>query len=416
MTPIETTLAEETAQQWLSEGVIEPVHRRLPWTNNLVFVAKKDGSSRMCVDCTPVNDVTKDFEWPLPRLQDIRHRTMGASWFSRLDLKSAFFRIGVPQSWRWATSFEVRGRQYQFRKMPFGLKTAPAVFQRYMDHVLADFSGWCVCYIDDILISAETRTELADRTARVLRKLKRSGAEVSHGKCEYEKQGLLFAGMWIYAGGTGPNHDKVRDILATPVPRTKEQKQSALGLVSYLRDHIPLVSHLTAELYPNEKEERLTDTEYEKQWRRLLTHVSRHVTTLSCWNESLPADLYTDASGSALSAMVIQNGRIVALTSRKLTPAESRYSATDREHLALVQAAKKFPLFLHRRGAATRVHSDHAALINRDMSQMTPRQTRWATLVNQWIPTLQHVKGKNNPADFPSRWPVDLLGGQISCT
>jgi hypothetical protein len=399
----------------LGERVVERCGRRLPWTNNVVFVAKASGAIRVCIDCTPANKVTADFDWPLPRLQDLRHHIRGRKWFTRLDLVSAFFRITVPEKYRWLTAYTSEGTDYQFRKMPFGLKTAPAVFQRFMDHILAECKNYAWCYMDDILISATTRNELRRRQDKVLEILKRAGCTVNQEKSEYERQSLLFAGMWIFSNGVGPNFKKLRDVLNLECPTTKPEKQSALGLVSYLRDHIPLASHLTAELYPG-KGTLLSDDEYEAAWHRLCQHIAHAACTLGHWQDDVDAQLYTDASKRAIGIILIQDRRIIALGSRKLTTAEAKYSTTDRERLGLVYATQKFRLFLHRRKGTTEVFSDHKALLSPKGDKDMPRQARWIELVKYWIPNLKHVKGKDNPADYLSRWDVSGFGGQIKTT
>ena len=411
LTPIEQQQLRAQTTAWLHAGVVER-EPRIVWVNNPVMVAKKNGAIRVCIDCTPANRVTKDYDWPLPRLQDVRHHVAGASWFSRLDLKDAFFRISIPVAWRELTAFECDNVKYQFKRMPFGLKTAPAVFQRFMDHTLSQFKPFCFWYIDDILVHASTLKELRIRTRQVKDQLKNQGHKINEDKSEYEKRGLLFAGVWVYGGGTGPNLVKVRDVLALAPPRTKPELQSALGLVSYLRDHIPLASFLTAALNPK-KDEPINLQELAALWRRLLEHVRHAITTLAPWNESEDANLYTDSSGYATAAVLIQNGRIVALASRKLTPAETRYSATDREHLSLALAATRFKLFLHRRRGRTQVWNDHEALLNRKIDDMSPRQCRTWEAIGQWIPNLRHVPGKSNPADFFSRCALEINGGQI---
>lgn len=408
--PTERGHLRSQTSTWLQKGVVEKCGP-LPYVNNTVFVAKASGAIRVCIDCTPANQVTKDFDWPLPRLQDLRHHLPGARWFSRMDLSDAFFRISVPAKWRHLTAYRCDGQNYWFRRMPFGLKTAPAVFQRYMDHILAPVREYCFWYIDDVLVFGQSRLEVRQRTERVKQLLLRHGNQVSEGKSEYEKQGLLFAGMWVYHKGMGPNHKKVAQVLALPPPTTKVEKQSALGLVSYLRDHIPLASHFTSMLSTSEAN-TITTEEYHGEWERLRQHIARAITTLGEWDEEQDADLFVDASKSGCAGILIQNGRIIAVVSRKLTPAETRYSATDREQLGLLLAAKKLRLFLHRPLGTTRVWTDHAALLGRKTTDMTPRQARWHTIVHQWITNTCHVRGKNNPADFPSRWGLET-GGQI---
>ena len=412
VTTREQTWLDAQVKAWRQLGVIEPRPMQ-PLNNNLVFVAKSNGSIRTCVDCTPVNKVTVNYDWPLPRLQDVWRKHLGQRFYSRIDLKDAFFRIKVPTQYRQYTAFTSRGQQYQFRRMPFGLKTAPAIYQQFMDTCLAEFSEWATWYIDDILIGANTLAQLKVREAAVRRKLKSIGCQINEEKSESRKTALVFTGIYLFGRGVGPNLKQVRKLLEVPAPTTKKDMQSALGLVSYLRDFIPLVSHFTGQLYPGDKPSSLTPDEYEKQWKRLLQHVQSAANTLRHWKEDDVADLYTDASGHALGVIIIQNGKVVGLSSRKLTPAETRYSATDREHLALVHAAKRFKPMLHRVGPMTRVWSDHAALIGRKGADLTPRQARWQELVANWIPEARHVKGSTNPADIVSRWPVEIFGGAI---
>lgn len=409
--PEQETILREQVTRWHSKGIIERANG-LPWVNNTVFAAKKNGQIRTCIDCTPANKVTEDFDWPLPKLQDLRHAAKGAQWFSRLDLRDAFFRISVPAKWRRLTAFSAGGQDWQFVRMPFGLKTAPAVFQRFMDHHLRDFISFLFWYIDDVLVFADTKEELRRRTVIAKQRLRQIGCEVNEEKSEYESKGLLFAGIWINGNGIGPNAGKLRQVLSLPPPRTKVEKQSALGLVSYLRDHIPLASLLTASLSTG-KANDISDDEYAKEWNHLLKHIARNVTTLTHWSQDEDADLYTDASNQGAAAVLMQKGRIVMVASRKLTPAETRYSATDREALGLLLAADKFRLMLHRPRGVTQVWSDHSALLGRKLQDMTPRQYRWHMKITQWITNLKHVKGKDNPADYFSRWAVAGLGGQI---
>lgn len=130
LSPREQGLLRAQVREWLRDGVVEPTPHSVAWTNNLVFVAKKNGDTRVCVDCTPANEVTADLGWPLPRLQDMRHRLGGAQRLTRIDLRNAFFRIRVPAKYRYLTSFRSDGRTYWFVRMPFGLKTAPEVLDR----------------------------------------------------------------------------------------------------------------------------------------------------------------------------------------------------------------------------------------------------------------------------------------------
>ena len=321
----------------------------------------------------------------------------------KFNAKDAFFRIRIPVGYRHLTAFQVRGQAYQFRRMPFGLKTAPATYQRFMDWGLSALDWCCYWYIDDVLIFANTPKDLIHREGLVRKKLREMGTEIAEQKSVGKQKSLLYAGLWVTGIGIGPNLSKVREILAIKAPTTKAEAQSALGLVSYLRDFIPLATHFTAQLYPDQQGLKLSDAEYASQWSRLKQHLASSLTINHHWRDDVDADVYTDASQHAIGVVVLQEGKIVCLASRKLTPAETRYSATDREHLGLVYCADKFKLILHQNQATTRVWSDHSALLGRKAADLTPRQARWLEKCRTWIPNLLHVPGKRNPADFVSR-------------
>jgi hypothetical protein len=297
--------------------------------------------------------------------------------------------------------------------MPFGLKTAPAVFQRFMDWGLCSFSEWALWYIDDILITATSLSQLRQRERLVRSKLQEMKCTINEDKSETEKEALLFTGLWVTREGVGPNLKHVQSLKELPAPHTKAEAQSALGLVSYLRDFVPLVGHFTALLYPDKQGLRLDKVAYEKQWELLIKHLVSAISITHHWKEGVDADLYTDASQYALGVVLIQEGNLVAVASRKLSPAESRYSATDREHLGLVFAAEKFRVILHQSSAKTRVWSDHEALLSRRPDKLTPRQARWNTFVRAWMPKVEHVRGKCNPADFVSRWRMEGVGAKF---
>lgn len=402
LTPIQDELVRAQAKAWLAEKVIEPIPPP-PWWNNTVLASKKDGRTRVCIDCTPANLVTRDFDWPLPRLQDLRFFVQEGRHFSRIDLKDAFFRIQVPRRYRHLTAFLAGAQHYQFRRMPFGLKTAPATFQRFMDHGLAALQGRAYWYMDDILIKGKTEQELRHHETLVRRQLRVMGCAINETKSTSRQRTLLFAGLTVTEKGLGANPELVRTLENLEPPSNKPEAQSALGLVSYLRDFIPLIGHFTAMLYPDKNGLRLPAPEYQKEWRRLMRHIQEAMVSINHWKPGVHATLFTDASQYALGAIILQDGRIVAACGRKLSASESRYSATDREHLGLVEAASKLKIFLHQNQSRVDTYTDHSALITRKWLDLTPRQARWALKVATWIPNLTHVRGKDNPADFLSR-------------
>lgn len=412
LSSIQETQAVKQALDWLARGIVEKISNP-PLVNNLVLALKGNGQIRVCVDCTPANKVTEDLDWAMPRLQDLRYFVKGTQWFARIDLSDAFFRLLIPVQYRHLTAFRAGGQTYQFKRMPFGLKTAPAHFQRYMDWGLSEYTGWAFWYLDDILIKGTTLSELRQRERAIRARLKQMGSTVNETKSETGKTSLRFAGLWVTGVGIGPDLRKVYELLNIPAPTTKAEAQSALGLVSYLRDFIPLVTHFTAMLHPDKNGLRLGQDDYARQWSLLLRHLANAWTINHHWKEGIPADLYTDASLTGLGVILIQGGKVVALAARKLSSAETRYSATDREHLGLVYAAEKFRIILHQPDSPVRVWTDHNALLSRKREGLLPRQARWTEIITAWIPKLNHVKGMDNPADFISRWRLATVGAEL---
>lgn len=403
LSPLEQDWLRQTLTQWRSEGSIQPGFAL--WAANPVFVQKKDGRIRVCADYRPVNAALADFEWPMPRIQDIRHWVKGYTWFARIDLTNAFHRITVAPEHRDLTALWTPWGQVVFTVMEFGLKTAPAFFQRYMDTTLQGEQN-SLPYMDDTLIRARSRSELRHTTRRILYKLRGAGSTPNDAKSKYDAQALTFCGLNITPAGIDPPPG-IAELRHVPCPYTKKDRLSALGLVNYFREHLEGLSHLTPLLYPDQQN-RTRSNEYETDWLTLLERVTNAI-SLTHFRDEAPATLFTDASKWGTGAVLVQNGKVVALTSRSLTPAQSRYSTTDREQLSLVHAAEKFKVYLHRNQQTT-LANDHRALLNR-RKELTPRQERWRTIVLSMTHNLRYEPGASNPADFLSRKGAALAGG-----
>lgn len=383
-------------QEWVREGVIARVSQGFPI--QLVFVAKKNGATRVCGDYRPINDATEEFKWPLPRLQDLRHWIRGFQWFAVIDLKDAFHRISVhPDYRRWCCYFTPWGL-YELRKMTFGLTSAPAYFQRYLDSLLQQHQLYAIWYQDDILIAGMTKQETMTRLRAVQATLESGGNVINWDKSSLPAQEVTWCGLNLAPGRIRAGNPLARDL---PVPYTKKDRQSALGWINYFRDHIPWLSHFTESLQPN-KDNLTRSQQYEEDWARALKACENAV-DLHHWTPGKEAKLYVDASAYAMGGMLTQENKVVAMWSKKLTGAQTRYSATDREHLALATSAQKFQIFLDDKDVTTRAYTDHLALINRDWKELRPIQVRWVLTIKRYIRNLEHMPGKDNPADFLSR-------------
>jgi hypothetical protein len=391
--------------KWITQGYIEP--SRAWVTCNPLFVAKRDGSMRTCVDYRPINRVIDLWEWPLPKIKDIRHRLGGTKWYVRLDLKEAFHRISIPTATRPLTAFHSHRGKFHFTRMPFGLSTAPATYQRFIEWVLHDVASYVVAYVDDILIMGATRLQVMTRAARVRKTLAAHLVDVNEEKSTGPCQEVRFVGLTIKQGTIGT----ALELPSRPLPHTKEQWYSALGYANCFRDYLPAYADKASGLYPGQNQ--LPEPERQAKWLNLWTELHQAI-SLTHYHDEHDGHLFLDASKYAVGAVLTQRGKVCAIYSKSLNKSQQNYSATDREHLALMLGLEAFRVFVQSNRKITTC-TDHSALLNRNEDRMTARQLRWKTRVLEITANIVHVPGATNPADFWSRqgwtWGGDRFQG-----
>ena len=390
LSPEERAMLRTQLDKWISQDYVEPSQAWV--TCNPLWVDKPSGGKRTCIDYRPINAVTELWDWPLPKIRDIRHQIRDGKWFSRLDLKEAFHRVSVHPAHRPLTAFSTPWGAYQFKRMPFGLCTAPATYQRFLDWVLHGLKEGVMNYVDDILIWGKTRKEVLQKERRVRSRLRQHSVEVNETKSVSAVQETKFVGLLISEGKVGCAL-KLGD---WAVPSTKPGWQSFLGFANCYRDFLPTLSDMTSGLYPGQHQ--LPSAERAAKCKLLQDALTRH-TSLAHYQEDSPADLFLDASQYAVGAVLTQKGKVCAIFSKSLTPAQTRYSATDREHVALMLGLEAFRVMCQTNQRLT-THTDHTALLNRDETRMTPRQMRWKQRIEAKTTNIGHVKGENTPADY----------------
>jgi hypothetical protein len=393
LSPKERALLDLALDKWLLQGYIEP--SRAWVTCNPLFVEKHDGSMRTCIDYRPINRVIPIWEWPLPRIKDVRHRLGGTKWYTRLDLKDAFHRIRIPAEYRALTAFHTHRGKYQFTRMPFGLSTAPATYQRFIEWVVAPCMGYIICYVDDILVMSKTKEGLRKKEALVRATLRKASVEINEKKSESCVQEVNFVGLRIKAGTIGV----ALPVGTQPLPRTREEWWSALGYANCFRDFLTRYADRVAGLYPGANQ--LPEPERTDKWKLLWNDLTQSI-TLESYDDGEPGQLYLDASKYAVGAVLCQKGKVCAVYSKSLNSSQQNYSATDREHLALMLGVEAFRIFIQS-NVTLETRTDHSALLNRNEERMTGRQLRWKTRILEITSNISHVAGKENPADFWSR-------------
>jgi hypothetical protein len=205
-----------------------------PWGAPVLFVQKKDGSQRMCVDYRSLNDVTVKNEYPLPRIEDLFDHMRGAKVFSKIDLRSGYHQMRIRPSDIRKTAFSTRYGLYEFTVMSFGLTNAPAYFMNLMNKVFMEYlDRFVVVFIDDILIYSRNGSDHEQHLRLVLQKLRDNQPYAKYSKCEFWIDEVSFLGHIICNGGILVDPAKVKEIVVWSIPTTFTEIRSFLGLAGY---------------------------------------------------------------------------------------------------------------------------------------------------------------------------------------
>ena len=231
----------------LEEDIIE--NSVSEWCFPLVAVRKKDGSIRMANDLRKLNELIKRDAFPMPRIDEILEGIgANARLFSRLDLRKGYYQVMLSDDAKQKTAFSFQGKLYQFKRVPFGLSTAPQEFQRVMERILGDLP-FVRIYLDDIVVFSVTEEEHNEHVRQVLDRIRAANLRLNKEKCEFGREEIEFLGFKLEAGKKSPNDEKTKIIANFPVPQSNRQLRGFLGLVNYLRHLIPDFADLAGPLF-----------------------------------------------------------------------------------------------------------------------------------------------------------------------
>jgi len=239
---------DEEVTDMLSKSIIRPSVS--PWAAPVVLVPKKDGSTRYCVDYPALNSKTPLDGFPMPQIQDILESLYGATIFSTLDLKSGYWQVGMDEDSIKKTAFVTKNNQFEFVRLPFGLKNATATFQRLMNNILRDYLGkFCFVYLDDIVIYSNSIQDHFQHLKQLFAKLEASGLTLNLKKCSMLQKTITYLDHVVSEGGVRTEASKVKAVQDFPVPKNLKEVQRFLGLASWYHRFIFHFSERAAPLY-----------------------------------------------------------------------------------------------------------------------------------------------------------------------
>ena len=406
----ELKVLKEYIENKLAKGHIQP--STSPFGSPVLFVKKPDGSLRLCIDYRALNRITIKNRYPLPLITEILDRTNGAKRFVKLDLRDAFHRLRVAAGDEFKTAFRTRYGHFEYLVMPFGLTNAPASFQAYINECLREYlDDFCIAYMDDILIYADTDEELVARTRQVLEKLIEHGLYVKLEKCLFHVTEVDFLGFIISADGIRMDSSRIAVIVEWPRPESIHDVQVFLGFANFYRRFIESYSHVVLPLTDLlKKANQFSWTDNAKAAFEKLKTLFTSAPILRHFDPALETFLHADASGFAISGIISQphEGRLhpVAFWSRKCIPAECNYDIQDRELLAIVECMKHWRHYLEGSRHPVKVLTDHKNLETlMSTKALNRRQARWAEFLSGYNFILTPIPGTKNPADGLSRRP-----------
>ena len=402
-------------------GVIRPSNS--PWASPIVLVRKKDGTHRFCVDYRGLNEVTKADTFPLPRITDLLDQLAGTKYFSTLDLASGYWQIEIDSDSQPKTAFATHCGLHEFKVMPFGLKNAPAVFQRLMQQVLADLNlpdqpEFVSVYIDDLLVFSRTLEEHIQHLKMVIARLLDYKLKLKSVKCKFIRQEVTYLGHTITPQGLKTGEENIRAVKEFPVPCDVHEVRRFLGLASYYRRFVPCFAKIAHPLHALTRKDAVFDwnSDCQSAFEELKERLTK-APVLAYPQLDKAFQLEMDASGLGVGAVLSQvqedgKNHPIAYASRALSPCERNYGITELETLVVVWSTSHFRDYLY--GQDVTIYTDHtavAAVLHKPNA--SGKHARW------WLKvhgsgirnvTIRYRPGKENSnADALSRSPIGAV-------
>ena len=247
MAPAELRELKAQLEELLSKGFIRPSIS--PWGAPILFVKKKDGSLRLCIDYRQLNRVTIRNQYPLPRIDELFDQLQGSRVYSKIDLRSGYHQLRVQESDVPKIAFRTRYRHYEFLVMPFGLTNAPAAFMDLMNRVFQPYlDRFVIVFIDDILVYSGSSEEHSEHLRIVLQTLRERQLYAKLSKCQFWLDRVAFLGHVISVEGVSVNSHKIEAVVNWKPPKNVSEVRSFLGLAGYYRKFVEGFSKIAAPL------------------------------------------------------------------------------------------------------------------------------------------------------------------------
>jgi len=409
---------DKEIQRMMSLGIIE--HSSSPWSSPMVGVEKKNGDIRICLDARKINTrIIPDRERPM-NMEDIMNKFRGVKYLSSIDLTAGYWQCSLKKECREITAFLHKGRNYQYKVLPFGLVNSVAEFQKILDQVLGlEILQFVAIYVDDLHITSSSFDEHMNHLEAIFKRFDQYNVKININKSHFLRKKITFLGHIISERGITMDPAKIQTIQNFQPPQNKKQVQAFLGFINFYRKYIRDLSKNTEVLSALIRKgvPWKWDIPQQQAFEEIKTQFLEDI-IIQYPDFSRKFYISTDASTTHIGAELFQKTnegqhQTLSFISRTLNSAERNYGTTELELLAIVFACKKFRNYIL--GHETHLLTDHQALTFLNRCQLlNARLTRWTIKLQEYHLTIEHIPGKENiGADTLTRYPQapdDQLG------
>ena len=350
---------KEELERMENAGVVVKQTEPTDWVNSMVTVIKPE-KIRVCIDPRDLNQAIKREHYPMKTIEEVVAEMPEAKLFSVLDATSRYWLMKLDEESSKLCTFNTPFGRYRFTRLPFGIKSAPEVFQKKMSQVLEDIDG-AEAIVDDILVWGRDIQEHDARLKKVLDRVKEVNLKLNPKKCQIRKEEIPYVGHLLTKDGLKPDPEKIRAVQEMTQPSNTKELKTFLGFIQYLAKFLPNMAEVSAPL--RKLLEKNTAWHWEKQQEDSFQQLKRMATSapvLSYYDAKKPVTLSVDASSKGLGAVLYQEEKPVAYASRALTLTQQKYAQIEKETLAIVFGTTKFHKFLF--GKQVVVTTDHKPL------------------------------------------------------
>lgn len=404
-------------------GILTPISNS-EWGSPVVPIIKKSGEIRLCAGfrASSLNDSLIINRHPIPRIEDLFNTLQKGKTFSKIDLSQAYQQVCLDEQSKKLCTISTTKGLFMYNRVPYGVASAPGIFQKIMETILAGIPG-VVCFLDDILITGENNEVHTERLYEVCSRLKANGLTVSKKKCEFFCTSVEYLGYILSEEGLSTSPSKVSAIEKAPTPTNVTQLKAFLGMVNYYGKYVPHLSTIAAPLYNLLKRDAIFEWSARcEQAFKLIKSKFVSAPILAHYDPSLPVSLATDSSSYSLGCVLSQaqrdgSERPICYASRTLSRAEIGYSVIDKEALGIIYGVKRFNQYLY--GRKFTLITDHKPLLSifgpkKGLpAYAASRLQRYALFLTNYDFDIKYVKSQANNADCLSRLPVNVKDLQI---